>query len=405
MTIWLLALLLVASVAALGYRQGAIKVAFSTAGIVVGALLAVPLGNVIKPILIALGVKDPLAVYLVAPAIIFVLFSIIFKVAATSMHHKADVYYKYQAGDLRLALWERLNRRLGLGLGLLNGVLYMILISFAIYSLSYPTFQLASEQGDPTWMRLLNRFGQDLRSSGFDKVARAMDKRTIWYDASDLAGVLYRNPLLEARLARYPAFLGLAERQEFKALGNDKDFAEMRSRREPLLGIINYDKVQNILKNADLVKTIWSTLLPDMKDLSAYLQSGKSAKYDAEPILGRWTFDVTQTMVTVRRARPNMSSKDAQAMKKWLATVFANTSMVAMPDHQIVLKELPQTRVMNAPATAPSGTQTATGQWKAPGGGAYELNLSGLGTATATVDGDRLKMVIEGTDLAFTREI
>lgn len=43
MTIWLLAILLVASLAALGYRQGAIRVAFSMAGILVGALLAVPL--------------------------------------------------------------------------------------------------------------------------------------------------------------------------------------------------------------------------------------------------------------------------------------------------------------------------------------------------------------------------
>ena len=62
-------------------------------------------------------------------------------------------------------------------------------------------------------MRILNRLGQDLQNSGFAKVARAIDPMPqVWYDSADLAGLIYNNPLSEARLARYPAFLGLAER-------------------------------------------------------------------------------------------------------------------------------------------------------------------------------------------------
>jgi hypothetical protein len=37
MTFWLLALVLLASLAGIGYRQGAIRVAFSLVGILVGA--------------------------------------------------------------------------------------------------------------------------------------------------------------------------------------------------------------------------------------------------------------------------------------------------------------------------------------------------------------------------------
>ena len=60
MTIWLLVVLLMASLAGLGYRQGAVRVAFSFVGILLGAVLAAPLGKLIKPILSAVGVKNPL---------------------------------------------------------------------------------------------------------------------------------------------------------------------------------------------------------------------------------------------------------------------------------------------------------------------------------------------------------
>ena len=213
MLFWLLALVLLASLAGIGYRQGAIRVAFSLVGILLGALLAGPLGRLVKPLLVALGVKNPILAGVLAPLIVFLLFSIIVKVAGFMVHQKVDVHFKYHAGDLRLALWERLSRRLGLCLGLVNGALYLILISFVIYTFGYWTVQMASDDKDPRLVRILNRLAQDEQNAGFVKVARAVSPMPeIWYDAADLAGLIYNNPLSEARLARYPAFLGLAER-------------------------------------------------------------------------------------------------------------------------------------------------------------------------------------------------
>src|SRR5437763_2295482 len=159
MMIWLLALVLLASLAGLGFRQGAIRVAFSLVGILLGALLAGPLGRLLKPALMAVGVKNPMLLWLLAPFLVFMAISIIFKIAALTVHQKVDVHYKYHAGDLRLALWERLNRRLGLCLGLLNGTVYFILICFAVYSLSYWTAQMATAESDPKWLKLLDRMG------------------------------------------------------------------------------------------------------------------------------------------------------------------------------------------------------------------------------------------------------
>jgi hypothetical protein len=404
MTIWLLAVLLVASLAALGYRQGAIRVAFSLVGILFGAILAVPLGNLIRPLVVGLGLKDPLLAYLIPPAIIFVLFSIIFKVAAAAAHRQADVYYKYRAGDLRMALWERLNRRLGACLGVVNATLYLILLAFVIYSLSYVTVQVASAEGDPTWMRTLNRLGKDLQATGFSKVGRAVDSREMWYDAADLGGLVYGNPLVEARLSQYPAVLGLAERPEFKDMGTDKEFAEMRQKRVPVMDLLTSSRMQAITSNPELLKTIWATVSPDMKDLENYLKTGTSPKYDPEKILGRWSFDVNYAMILYRRTKPNLPTAEMQKIKRWMTTAFAQTELVAMTDRQVIIKSLPQVKVPTAAAlAAPVGTQNLQGQWKNDSG-KYLVSISGAGEVPAVIDGDRLKITVDGAELVFVHE-
>src|ERR1700740_2710192 len=124
MTTWILAIVLLASLAAMGYRQGVIRVGFSLAGILIGALLAGLVGKLIRPIFAAIGMKDPLLLAAIPPVIAFILIFMLFKVAAMTVHRKVDVHFRYQAGELRFALWERLQRRLGLCLGLFNGTLY-----------------------------------------------------------------------------------------------------------------------------------------------------------------------------------------------------------------------------------------------------------------------------------------
>jgi len=404
MTIWLLAILLVASVAALGYRQGAIRVAFSLVGILTGALLAVPLGNLLRPLVVMFGAKNPLVAYLLPPVIVFIIFSIVLKVAAAAAHRNADVYYKYKAGDLRMALWERVNQRLGACLGVVNGTLYVILLAFVIYSCSYVTVQFASADGDPTWMRVLNRMGKDLQGTGFSKVGRAVDSRKLWYDAADLGGLVYANPLAEARLSRYPGVLGLAELPEFKDMGTDKEFAEMRQQRKPISDVLNSSRVQAITGNPALLTTIWTALSPDLKDLENYLKTGLSPKYDPEKILGRWAFDVNYAMILYRRAKPNLPSTEVQKVKKWMSTAYAQTELVAMTDRKVLIKNVPQVKVPTGAALlAPVGTQTLQGQWKNDAG-KYQVSLSGAAEVPAAIEGDRLKIIVEGSELVFVHE-
>jgi len=300
-----------------------------------------------------------------------------------------------------------LSRRVGLCLGLLNGALYIILISFVIYTFSYWTVQMASDDKDPRTMRILNRLGQDLQSTGFAKVARAIDPMpTVWYDSADLAGLIYNNPLSGARLARYPAFLGLAERPEFQDMANDPQFTELLLRREPIVSVLDNPKAQAIILNPELVKVIWATVVPDLKDLPTYLQTGKSPKYDPEKILGRWNFNVNVAMSLFRRAKPNISSTDMLKWKRWMVSAFAKTSFVAMTDHQAILKNAPQLRLPPAGSAPSGGPQNLKGQWK-EADGKYQLALSGGSRdelLSAKIEGDRLTIGAEGMDLVFDRE-
>ncbi len=408
MTFWLLALVLLGSLAGIGYRQGVIRVGFSLVGILLGALLAVPLGKLLRPLLMAVGLKNPVLAWLLGPFIVFLLISILFKIAALTVHQKVDVQFRYHAGDLRLALWERLSRRLGLCLGLVNGAVYLILISFVIYTLSYWTVQMATSETDPKSLQLINRLGRDLQSSGFAKVAGAVSGLPLsYYDTADVAGLIYNNSLLEARLSRYPALLGVAERPEFQDLANDTEFTKMRLQREPIMTVLNYPKAEAILKNPELLRSIWATVEPDAPDLRAFLETGRSAKYDSEKILGRWNFDVNFAMAAVRQKRPNLPSSEMQKIKKVMVAAFARTGFVATPDHQAFLKNVPRTMTPAGPV--PGDTQTVQGQWKGADG-KYEMTFSGgAGEVSGTLEGDRLTLtgasaLVAGLGLSFTRE-
>ena len=399
MIIWLLGLILVASVAALGYRQGAIRVGFAFFGIVAGALLAGPVGHLVSKLLNSMGLKDPVLLWALGPIIAFIVVSSLFKVGGAAAHHKADVHYKYHAGDLRLALWERLNHRLGACLGVLNGTAYAILLSLLIYVPSYVTYEFATPGQDPTWMSFLNTLGRGLQTSGMSRVARSLDKTSpTVYDLVDLAGTLYRSPLTQARLANYPAFFALSEQPAFIDLGSSA-FTEAWARQDPISKMMETQGIQELRHDPALLHTVWDTVASNLSDLQTYLRTGKSATYDPITILGRWQFDVGASVAALRRAKPNIVASEMQKVRKYVEAAFSKTRLVARPDRQMTLRDVPPLR---ASANGSIGLQTLTGQWQETGN-KYELNFSGM-QFPATVAGDRMTIKAEGLDWVMTRE-
>lgn len=381
---------MMASLAGLGFRQGAVRVCFSLIGIFAAALLAWPIGKLIRMLLTMLGMTNPMYLGILCPLIGFVLVSIAFKAAALPAHQKVDVHFKYHAGDLRLALWERLHHRLGLCVGLFNGFAYFVVVSWVIYAMSYWTVQTASGDSDPWTLRLLNQLGRDLDSSGFVKVARAVDPMpSTYYDTADLLGVIYNNPLREARVRHYPGILGLAERSEFQQLGSDNEFNKMREERQPIMTLLNHPPVQNILKNKELMTSLRSTLVPDLKDFLEYLKTGKSDKYDSKKILGIWDFDLAYTAMMLHRARPNLSALEMNKLKQETMRTYSQATFTATPEGKAILKNAPQ---------------AGQGDWQAGGtDDAYSVTIGGK-SLKGTIEKERLTLQGDSLRLAFIKE-
>jgi hypothetical protein len=407
MTIWLLVLGLVAALGALGYRQGAIRVGMSFLGILIGYWLAGPLSGPLAMVLKPLGVKSPLLLWLLPPFIGFCLVNATFKSVAAFLHRKAEVFYKYQAGDLRLALWERLMARVGLCLGILNGTAYVVLLVMVIYSLGYWTTQVGAADQARWPVKLLNRLAWDLDRTGFVKTARAMDPFPgVYYQVADVAGLIYQNSLLEARLARYPAFLILGEKPDLQKLAADTEFANLRLKQAPIGDVLANPNVEAVLANASLKNEIWAIVEPNLDDLKDYLATGISERYSGERIYGRWTLNPSASAAALRRTKPNMGSREMARVRQALQQAYANAQLVAGTGNVVIAKNFAPGS-SEADPDASSTPSAAEGQWRA-GTEQYSLIFQVDGNQVrlaAEIQGERLTVTGMPYPLVFDREV
>lgn len=400
MTIWILALLLLVSGAGLGLRLGAIRAAFSFVGVIIATLLAGFTAKLVRPLLPLVGVSDHTLVWIVAPITGLLMVWVVFNAVGFEVHRRVGVYYRYKTGELRQALWERLNTRLGVCIGLLNGTAWLVLISFFIFNLSYWTAQIAPSANESKTTRLVNQMGHDLQSSGLDKAARAVGSMpNNFYKTADFAGFLVQNPALMGRLGDYPAFLSLGERDDIQQLAQDSSLAEEWKEGAPMGEILNDSQVQSILKDTNLVAIVWSTIQSDMDDITNYLITGQSPKYDSEKIVGRWTFDLVPALAALRESQPKIKPNEMKELRALWSQAFAETTFVAGTDGQAFLKDLPDFK------SRPPGSNTWKGQWSG-GDTTYDLSLTANGQteqATASTDGLRLTIVLDNTTYVFQR--
>lgn len=408
MTIWILALVLMGLLAAIGYNQGAIRVTASLFGLIVASWLAMPLSKLTTPVVKSLcgmfSVQNPLLLWVLAPVLAFIVVLTLFKVAGLAAHKQVEVFFKYKAGELRLALWERMNQRLGLCLGLINGLIYTLLISLVCYVLGYATTQLALGEGSPRMLRLANRMGQDVVATGLGKAVRAIDPMPpIYYDTADLLGLIYHNPLVQGRLSRYPAFLDLVDRPEFQELANDKDYSEMLVRQAPAMEVLNHPKTQAILNNSALLREIWNLVGGDLKDLRGYLETGESKRF-AEPLLGYWVFDINATANELRKAQPKLSALQLRECRKFQLAAYNKAGLLATPGRKAVLKDVvPVKPGMVLKPEMLANLEKKTGHW-AEADGKYVFTFDDGKEYTGKIEKGELKLSGEWTPIVFVRE-
>ena len=339
MILWLIALATLASVGIVGFYQGALRAGFSFIGLLIAALLASPIGSLLASVVPIFGLKNPVAIAFISPAIAFLLILVAFKLGALAVHKKAEAYYKYKSSDTQRMLFERMNARVGIAVGMANGLVYFYVICTLIYALGYLTVQVASADQDGWSPRLVNRLSSDMAATGLTKaVAPFMPKSELYYDGADVVADIFHTPLLQRRLANYPPFLLVGENEEFKGLSDAAFQGEWLKGALTFGSFVNHDRVQPLVENHDVVTNVLGMLGGNFKDLKVYLETGKSPKYDDEKILGQWEFDFKASMNATRRKKVNMGSADVTKLRKTLSAIFLKSTLTATVDHRTVMK-------------------------------------------------------------------
>ena len=392
MILWLIALVLVGCVGTVGYYQGALRAAFSFIGLLLAAMLASPAGSLLKPLILILGLKNPVVIAFVAPVAAFALVLVLFKSGAFAVHKKVEAWYKYKSSDTQRLLWERMNTRVGLPMGMANGMIYFFAICTLVYALGYLTVQVATSEKDSWVLRVINRLNDDLKNTRMDKaVATFMPKSELYYDAADVVADIFHTPLLQNRLANYPPFLLVGEKEEFKPLLDPGFQGQWIKGELNFAAFVNHEKIKPLVESHEVVTNVLNMLGGDLKDLKLYLQSGKSPKYDDEKILGRWAFDYKASMSAARRKKPTMGSAEIRVLRAALGA-FAKSTLTATVDQQAILK-LPSAK--GSKGTTQGKWKNTDGKYSISGGGGQKLDLE------VQVDGRNLIFTRDGVVLVF----
>ncbi|MCD6339734.1 MAG: CvpA family protein [Verrucomicrobia bacterium] len=335
MLVWTIVILIFAILALGSYYKGAIRSGVSLIGLFLAVWLSLPLGVHLRPLVPKLGLTHPAWPYVLPPLTVFFLFVLIFGAAGFLIHYKIHTHYKLAADDYTRIKWERLNRKLGLSVGVLGGLVYSLLVGLIIYMLGYPAVQFTTDSS-PAIQRALSSARKQLAETGMDRAVAALDPLPPrFYRTVDVLGLIYHNPSVHERLANYPPFLDFAERSEFQDIANDAQIMNALQTQAPILSILNNPKILGLIQNQEIMGKLAQV---DLDDLYDYLKTGKSKKYDEEQILGRWKLDVPATYIAIRRKQPDMTVRDMRTVKTMLTVFLPKLQFMATPSRNAYMK-------------------------------------------------------------------
>jgi len=446
MSIWILAFVLCAIFATIGFFSGAIRTAMLWLGVLMASFLTGAIAPKLKGLMPKIGIVHPLWVQVAPYLIVSALIALVVYGIGFGIHHKIALIYKYQRDDFSRVKWERMNSHVGISIGLVIAVMVFFSIAKVAYAGGYLTAQVSEDSNNPPWIQFLTAARTDMQSTGLDKALAALDKTPEqFYDASDVIGLIYHNPAVQTRLANYPPLLQLGQRAEFQEVSTDKEYNDLLFGKSSFGAILNHPNTQRFLGNREILEEFQKL---DLKDLKHYLETGKS-KFDDEKLLGRWILDKDATLTQVRKSRPDIKGNDLIAVKNGLARL-PDMTVVAMLDGKAVVKTeggapaadpnaatpppQPPPQPINRPGqirgpSGPRGPQPVgnrppavkapvvaaapvlriggEGEWKPGATGGYDLTLQDAGgkqvKLVASIEGDQLTVSKDNLTLIFDK--
>jgi hypothetical protein len=456
MIIWVLLAVCLGLFGWAGKRLGAIWASINLLGVVVSTFLSVKLGPLLTPLMAKVGDGDNFLLLHVAPALlVFLGLYLVFASIAYVTWDKVRMYYKYKIPDDWRVLWETMNSRVGICVGLATGIAHFAVIGLLAYTLGYWTVQLAGESsasgdgeggssgsgimnisynskdagtsvkqpgdGGGAWAQrmatVLNPLRSGLGSSGLEKFIAALDPLPdSFYHTADVLGIVYHNPTAARRLASYPGTIALSERPEFQAMVNDPDFVAFWESKPGLKTLLAHPHCRAMFRNTDIMTQVAAV---DMADLAQFLKDGRTTKYSTERILGRWDIYIPGTVVEVGKNNPNLATDLANLalIRRAMVSLMMDVSFMATPDSQVMVKaslpdhqplaSLINGRPPNVRSNEPNAKIVLQGTWaKGSGEGAYTITWQAEGAKPdklQVLPNDSMTTTFFGGALVFTR--
>lgn len=374
MIIWALAILLVALLALAGFFQGAIRTAICLAGVAAALLLARPFGGVLEGIVPVIGFKNPVWPPFIAPIIAFIIVALFFLGLAALVHFVIAKHYKNKTDEYTYGRWDRLNRRTGAALGAALGAIYLLVLGVVFYVPGYAVVQVVNTDDAPAGARFVRATRNDMEATGLARLAARFDPAPpAYYDAADIAGLVYHNPTLHSRLASYPPFLGLAERQEFKDLAADADANNLVQSGAPIAQVLENPKISAIANNPEIVAALQAL---DLADLKQYLETGESPKYRDELILGRWRLNVRRSIAEMKNEGDALPSAEFNLIRKAMTLYLAEMTMGFTTDNKVIIKVQAKDEVLLQRTLSGAAAPASASATPAPGGGLTARSLA-----------------------------
>lgn len=401
MLIWILFGVLFVSLSLIGFYQGAIRAGVSLIGLVVAAVLARPLGPVFNWVLGLFNFDHPVLLAFVGPVLAFIVVLLCFQGGALALHKQVDTYYKYKASDTLRLLYDRLNSRVGIAVGLVNAYVYLLLLSVVIYIAGYFLVQTRTGDRDGFVFRTMTALAKDLRETKMDQaVAAFLPQARLYYDGSDIVASIFLNPLLQNRISTYPPFLLLNEKSEYRQIASNTEFQDFWQKSPTIQEWRSHDRIKYFVENPEWYRGMKKSLNDDFGDFKHYLETGQSPKFDEETVLGRWDYDGAASFALARKQRPNMPLQEIKRLRLLLGVLFKDAQLTCAPENKVVIK-LPNLRLPNGTT---KGTQT--GAWEKGSGGSYTIRVeegSQELKVEALVEGRKLTLKYAGSTLIFEK--
>lgn len=416
MTIWILAVFLFVTVGALGRQVGGLRMSVSLLGAIVALFAAAPLAPYFRKAL-EFGTKNPITVWSLGAPLAFLAVMLVFNSIAVAVYLKIGNYYKYRAkDDLRLR-WERLDGQLGLCIGIVAAVVYLIAGSAYLYHVGYVTKQVESPGENPFWLGVANKMRDDLTATKFDRVAAAVTTASPTFtQTADLVGLLYNNKELQTRMPDYPLFMSLAENGDMQNSFTNAPYSVLLPAKTNISIVLSDPTTEALMNHPEIQRVIKEV---DLADLIAFLKTGQSEKYAKEPMVGKWQLDVAATVKQYARADPKVTVPNQNRLRGMLRFRMGDYLLVTTPDEKVFVKgtqkPLPGfgnllTQLFQVPVAPPPPTNQPptlfTGTWKKEGE-KYQISITteqGEKTADANfVDNGKLSAAVGPNTLVFTR--